>query len=60
MAQIASAKQRPPDPEQADSEEVKAQMKALADAEANLAQAQSEYSDQYPLVNKTEKEESQL
>jgi len=55
VAQIASAKQRPPDPEQTDSEEAKAQMKILAEAEATLAQAQSEYSDQYPLVIRLKK-----
>ena len=55
VAQIAAAKQRPPDKADAQSEEAKAQMKDLADAEANLAQASAVYSDEYPVVRNLKK-----
>jgi capsular polysaccharide biosynthesis protein len=55
IAQLQAAKQRPPDPEQAQSEETKAQLKDLADAEASLTQASAIYSDEYPIVKNLRK-----
>ena len=54
LAKIAAIKQRPPDQEQTESEDVKAKMKSLAELETDLAQKSAIYSDQYPLVIKDE------
>jgi uncharacterized protein involved in exopolysaccharide biosynthesis len=55
VAQIQAARQMPPDQDQEKSEEAKAQMKNLADAEASLAQASAVYSDEYPVVKNLKK-----
>ena len=55
VAQLASAKERPPDQDQTKSEEAKAQIKDLADAEASLAQESSIYSDEYPAIKNLRK-----
>ncbi len=55
IAQLQAAKQRPPDQEQAQSEEAKAQLKDLADAETSLTQALAVYSDEYPIVRNLRK-----
>ena len=52
VAQIAAIKQRPPDQEQTESEDVKAKMKSLADLEADLVQKSAIYSDEHPVVIK--------
>lgn len=50
VAQIEAMKQRPPDRTQAVSEETKANMKSLADLQAELVQKSTVYSDEYPVV----------
>jgi len=55
VAQIGASRQRPPDHEQAQSEESKAQIKELADAQVNLAQASAVYSDEHPVVKNLKK-----
>jgi uncharacterized protein involved in exopolysaccharide biosynthesis len=60
VAQIAAAKQQPPDQNQTQSEETKAQIKDLADAEANLAQLSSVYSDEYPGIKNLKKKVAAL
>jgi len=50
IAQIQAAKERPPDPEQTQSEESKAQIKNLSDLQAELVQKSSVYSDEHPIV----------
>jgi len=60
VAQIATAKQQPPDQNQTQSEETKAQIKDLADAEANLAQLSSIYSDEYPGIKNLRKKIASL
>ncbi len=59
VAQIAAAKQRP-DKAQADSEEARTQMTDLASAETSLVQAQTVYSDEYPLVKDLKKKVAAL
>jgi len=54
IAQIGVAKQRPGQ-DQAQSEEANAQVKNLADAEAELAQATAVYSDEHPVVKNLKK-----
>ena len=56
VAQLESAKQRPPDERQAVSEEVKAQMNSLAGLESELAQKSSSYSDEHPVIKKLKKD----
>jgi capsular polysaccharide biosynthesis protein len=60
IAQIAAVKQQPPDQNQTQSEETKAQIKDLADAEANLAQLSSIYSDEYPAIKNLRKKVAAL
>lgn len=59
VAQIAAAKQaaaqQPPDKEQAQSQETETQIKDLADAEADLAQASAVYSDEHPVIKNLKK-----
>jgi hypothetical protein len=55
VAQIAAAKQRPPDQVQAKSDETTVQMKDLADAETDLTQASAIYSDEHPLIKNLKK-----
>jgi capsular polysaccharide biosynthesis protein len=55
IAQIAAVKQQPPGKEQEQSDETEAQMKELADADADLAQASSVYSDEHPIVKNLKK-----
>jgi capsular polysaccharide biosynthesis protein len=50
MVRIEALKQRPPDRNQAMSEEITAQMKALAALQADLVQRSSVYSDEHPAV----------
>lgn len=50
VAQIEAIRQQPPDREQQVSEERKAQLKSLADLQAELVQKSSVYSDEYPAV----------
>jgi capsular polysaccharide biosynthesis protein len=59
VAQIAAAKQRP-DKAEADSEEARTQMTNLATAETSLVQAQTVYSDEYPLVKDLKKKVAAL
>jgi capsular polysaccharide biosynthesis protein len=60
VAQIAAARQQPPDQNQTQSEETKSQIKDLADAEANLAQLSSIYSDEYPGIKNLKKKVAAL
>jgi capsular polysaccharide biosynthesis protein len=55
VAQIAAAKQQPPDKEQAQSQETQAQIKELADADTELAQASAVYSDEHPVIKNLKK-----
>jgi uncharacterized protein involved in exopolysaccharide biosynthesis len=55
IAQITTTRERPPDQDQTKSEEAKAQIKDLADAEASLAQESSIYSDEYPAIKNLKK-----
>jgi capsular polysaccharide biosynthesis protein len=55
LAQIQAARQRGPDQDQTQSEEAKAQLKNLTDAEAQLVQMTAIYSDQYPAVKNLKK-----
>ena len=55
VAQIEAAKQQPPDQQQAQSEEARSQIKNLADAEADLAQASAIYSDEHPVIKNLKK-----
>jgi capsular polysaccharide biosynthesis protein len=55
VAQLGAIKQQPPDREQVVPEEFKAQMRALADFQAELVQKQSIYSDEYPDVKNLKK-----
>ena len=54
LAQVAAIKQHP-DPDQALSDEHKEQMKNLADAQAQLVQATTVYSDEHPTVRNLKK-----
>ncbi len=55
VAQIAAAKLRPPDQDQSQSEEAKAQIAELATAQTALLQATSVYSDEHPIVKNLRK-----
>lgn len=55
IAQITTTRERPPDQDQTKSEETKAQIKDLADAEASLAQESSIYSEEYPAIKNLKK-----
>ncbi len=55
VAQIESIRLRPPDKEEAQSEETSTQIKDLAQAEGELAQASAVYSDEYPAVRNLKK-----
>jgi capsule polysaccharide export protein KpsE/RkpR len=55
IAQIQTARQRGPDQDQTQSEQAKAQLKNLTDAEAQLVQMTAIYSDQYPAVKNLKK-----
>jgi len=59
-AQIAAAKQRPPDKQQAQSDETSAQIKDLAQAEADLVQQSAIYSDEYPVIRNLKKKIASL
>ena len=50
VAQMEAIKQRPPDTSETLSEEVKADLKVLADLEAELVQKSAIYSDEYPII----------
>ncbi len=50
VAQLEIIKQRPPDQQEASSEEVKAQMNTLATLQAELAQKSSVYADEHPVI----------
>ena len=50
VTQIESLKRRPPDQAQTVSDQVKVQMKALADLQAELIQKSSVYSDEHPVI----------
>lgn len=54
-ARLAAVKQGAPDPVQTVSEEVKVQMKALADLQTELVQKSSIYSDEHPAVKALKK-----
>ena len=54
LSQMAAIKQHP-DPDQTQSDEYKEQMKNLADAQAQLLQASSVYSDEHPIVKNLKK-----
>jgi uncharacterized protein involved in exopolysaccharide biosynthesis len=56
VAQIETLTQEPPHQEQAESEEVKAQMKSLTDLESDLAQKSSIYSDEHPIIKNLKKQ----
>jgi capsular polysaccharide biosynthesis protein len=55
VAQIAAVKQQPPDKQQEQSQETQAQMKELADADTDLAQASAVYSDEHPVIKNLKK-----
>lgn len=55
VAQIAAAKLRPPDQDQSQSEDVKAQIAELATTQTALLQATSVYSDEHPIVKNLRK-----
>ena len=55
VEQIAAAKLRPPDQDQSQSEEAKAQIADLAAAQTALLQASSVYSDEHPIVKNLRK-----
>jgi capsular polysaccharide biosynthesis protein len=59
-AQIAAARQRPPDKQQAQSDETSAQIKDLAQAEADLVQQSAIYSDEYPVIRNLKKKIASL
>lgn len=50
VVRIEALQDRPPDPQQTVSDEVKVQRKSLADLEADLVQKSSVYSDEHPIV----------
>ena len=50
VARIETIKERPPDQQEATSEEVKAQMNTLATLQAELAQKSSVYADEHPAI----------
>ena len=56
VGQIEAQKQRPPDPAQTDSEELKAQMKTLASLQAELTEKSSIYSAEHPAVKNLRKQ----
>jgi len=60
VAQIQAEKHKPPDPEQAKSEETRQQTRNLVDAEASLAQAQAVYSEEHPVVKNLKKKVATL
>ena len=55
VAQIAAAKVRPPDQDQTQSEETKAQIAELTAAQTALVQASAVYSDEHPIVKNLRK-----
>ena len=52
VAQLEAIKQRPPDQQQAASEELKTQMNALAALQSELVQKSAVYSDEHPVIKK--------
>jgi capsular polysaccharide biosynthesis protein len=60
VAQIETASQRPPDKQQAQTDETTAQMKDLAQAESELVQESAIYSDEYPVVRNLKKKIASL
>jgi uncharacterized protein involved in exopolysaccharide biosynthesis len=60
VAQLQAAEQQPPDEQQTISEQVKAQMKSLADLEKDLVQKQAIYSEEHPAVRSLKKQISAL
>ena len=56
IARITALKQRPPDPEQANSEELLGKMKLLSTLEAQLAEKSAIYSSQHPVVKNLRKQ----
>ena len=56
VGQIEAQKQRPPDPAQTDSEEVRAQMKTLTTLQADLIEKSAIYSAEHPAIKSLKKQ----
>ena len=56
VAQIEVQKQRPPDPAQTDSEELKAQQKTLASLQTELTEKSTIYSAEHPVIKNLKKQ----
>jgi uncharacterized protein involved in exopolysaccharide biosynthesis len=60
LAKIETIKQRPPNQQEAVSEEERARLKSVAELQTELAQKTSVYSDEHPVIKKLKKDISTL